>query len=704
MSNCITSGYIPCTKVDKSSQADITALHVHCSTSNCPLNTASGKVDSILVDPSSVNCVVSASGCPIQPVSCSVKGHEVGPTSGHIQSDQCIFVNSRSSDRDDDSFFNTDMFNHDDHQELESCDSKTELSDISYQSNLDLLVGGDCVLEPSLIGLCPMDVRLQPRHFIGGLASQLNISAWEYYLQYESNMEKQTYLRNGIMHGFSIVDSSSDIPQYCCNNYKSVLSTEAFMFVNDLILQEIRQGKYLRVEDQPHCVHALGAIKKKDGTFRPITDCKRPIGSSINNFMDITAQPFSYITVDYVADAMFSDCFMSTVDISAAYRSVSINSDHWTLQGISWSIDGNNSCYYEDTRMCFGLKCAPYIFTQLGNFVVDTMRRLGFHAVFNYIDDFLVMGASFEECQEAQITLITLLGQLGFCVSWNKCSSPSTSTRYLGIVFNSHDMTLSLPEDKLQKLHHELTFFANKKRATKRQIQHLCGILSHSAKVVRGGRTFSRRVIDLLKSLPCGNPRIYLSTGFRKDILWWSHFAETFNGKEKVIHSNLGQGYMFSTDASLSGYGLVCGSDWQAGYFNTEVRPLGADCVASHGHWQNMHADDLSNINHLELIPIYLALKRFAPQWRNQHVICYSDNTQVIAAINKGVSVNEANMELLRGIFWLCATNNTYVTACHVPGVCNVLPDSLSRIMSTNTLYNINVSSLCCSRLISAGQ
>lgn len=52
-------------------------------------------------------------------------------------------------------------------------------------------------------------------------------------------------------------------------------------------------------------------------------------------------------------------------------------------------------------------------------------------------------------------------------------------------------MTLSLPTEKIQKLRSDLEFFKNKYRATKRQIQKLCGCLAHAAKVIYGGQTFS---------------------------------------------------------------------------------------------------------------------------------------------------------------------------------------------------------------------
>ena len=80
------------------------------------------------------------------------------------------------------------------------------------------------------------------------------------------------------------------------------------------------------------------------------------------------------------------------------------------------------------------------------------MDRLGYKTVINYLDDFVVLGNTFQECQLAQTTLITVLGQLGFHVSWKKCSSPNQCTKYLGIIFDSEKMCLRLPQDKVEKL------------------------------------------------------------------------------------------------------------------------------------------------------------------------------------------------------------------------------------------------------------
>lgn len=181
----------------------------------------------------------------------------------------------------------------------------------------------------------------------------------------------------------------------------------------------------------------------------------------------------------------FRDCFSATIDIASAYRSISVNPSHWNLQGVRWKVGGDD-VFLLDTRLCFGLKCAPFIFNQISVFLVRCLMRRGFFGVSNYLDDFLCVDNSFERSQYMQRIFVHLLHFLGFNISWHKCSSPSFITRYLGIEFDSHLMQLGILEDKLAKLYKELEFFRNRSRATCNQIQRLCGILSHCAKVIRG--------------------------------------------------------------------------------------------------------------------------------------------------------------------------------------------------------------------------
>lgn len=162
------------------------------------------------------------------------------------------------------------------------------------------------------------------RHYGGGLSSQMNLEAWCYELSFENDSVLKSYLQRGICSGFSIVDSGSEIAPYICNNYKSIMMEPCYSFIDKLINAELAQGKYVLADDPPICVHALGAVRKANGSFRPITDCRRPEGRSINNFMYDTHQPFTYNTIDFVCSFLFHQCYKCTVDISSAYRSIHV--------------------------------------------------------------------------------------------------------------------------------------------------------------------------------------------------------------------------------------------------------------------------------------------------------------------------------------------------------------------------------------------
>lgn len=225
-------------------------------------------------------------------------------------------------------------------------------------------------------------------HYVGSACSQLYLPAGEYELVHENDGWLSDYILQGVTFGFRIVDDQQVIHSYEQENYSSALLGESGDYVNSLILKELSQGLYARSKVRPKCVHALGAVPKPDGSFRPITDCRQPLGGSIYCHMHFTALKFSYNSVDWISEAMTVGCYMSSIDILQAYRTVSVHPDHWTLQGIKWQINGRTE-YLMDTRVCFGLRCAPFIFTRLSEFVVRCMHRRGFCRVFQYLDDFI---------------------------------------------------------------------------------------------------------------------------------------------------------------------------------------------------------------------------------------------------------------------------------------------------------------------------
>ena len=299
---------------------------------------------------------------------------------------------------------------------------------------------------------------------IGNVRSQLNQGAWLHELSYENDIPLKDYITKGVLHGFDIVDRSAVIPIYHCKNYRSCTNPDNKPIVDKMFIDEISAGKYVVVKEPPRCIHSIGALKKPDGSLRLITDCRLPLYQSINNYMSTTFKEFSYTTIDNVIDFLKPNSYMCTIDISSAYRSIPISADQWCYQGVEWVLDGEK-IFLVDTNLSFGLRCAPYVFTQISNFITRCLMRRGFVQVVNYLDDFICIGQTLSECAEAQRALIRILRSLGFFVNFKKCTSPSTECLYLGIVFNTVTMSVSLPQVKLDKLLNEVNFFRDRSRA-----------------------------------------------------------------------------------------------------------------------------------------------------------------------------------------------------------------------------------------------
>ena len=513
-------------------------------------------------------------------------------------------------------------------------------------------------------------------HIVGGVRAQLKPAGWRELLEsFGDDKQDYHFIMDGVMHGFKIVDADSQIQSYSATNYKSA-TRDAFGFINDLLLSEIDSGKLSVTSVKPTCIHALGAVPKSSGGFRPISDASRPEGRSVNCFMSSTFQHFKFSSIDDICEELTRGAFLAVSDISAAYRSVLIRPEDRQYQGLSWVIDGEEQ-YLSDNFLSFGTRVAPYVFNKMTDLVSRGMRERGY-TCFNYLDDFLLMADTFEECRDAQLSLHKLLRDLGFYIAFKKVSSPAQVQRYLGIDIDTVNMKLALPADKMQKLQQELVFFKGRRKATHRQLQRLCGILSHCSTLVKGGRTFSHRVIGLLKGSPGRSRYVTLTKSFHKDLEWWTDCARWFNGEARIIGGMENHSAAVEMDASGLGYGAVYREDWLAGAWGGSLRGT----KDMHGHYRpspDMHIPD--DINIQELYPLLESLWRWGEQWRNSKVVIFSDNTQVVSAINKGKCENDTSMRIMRRVFWLTVLFNCHLVSVHIPGRSNVVADALSRLL-----------------------
>ena len=119
--------------------------------------------------------------------------------------------------------------------------------------------------------------------------------------------------------------------------------------------------------------------------------------------------------------------------------------------------------YIDDSRLCFGLCLGPSHFDKISGFVYTILADMYNIQAVNYLDDFIVIGATLEEATFAQKVVIKVLRYLGFYILWGKVIPPSQVCRYLGLDIDSVRMEVRLPKDKLEKLIHLLKKYVGKK-------------------------------------------------------------------------------------------------------------------------------------------------------------------------------------------------------------------------------------------------
>ena len=189
------------------------------------------------------------------------------------------------------------------------------------------------------------------------------------------------------------------------------------------------------------------------------------------------------------------------------------------------------TCVGRAVGCAFGCRKSPEIFHRLTQAVKRMMSRRGYEDVFVYLDNFLIVGNTKSACQAAYDTLLQLLKDLGFQISARKLVPPTQCLTFLGVQLDTVRQEMSLPEAKLEELQALISQFAKKHRVNKKQLQRLAGKLNRACRVVFGGRTFLRRVLDTMNALSSRTAKCRLSKEFHQDLHWWDTFLKRFNGK-----------------------------------------------------------------------------------------------------------------------------------------------------------------------------
>ena len=272
-------------------------------------------------------------------------------------------------------------------------------------------------------------------------------------------------------------------------------------------------------------------------------DLSSPEGASVNDGIDSNLCSLKYATVDQAAELMLRlgrGALMAKVDIDQAYRRIPVHPDDRWLLGIRFE-----GATYMDTILPFGLRLAPKVFNAVADALEWICRRRGVINIMHYLDDFFTIGfPQTVECISNLVAMRTVFDDLGVPLAEHKTVGPATSIVFLGVNLDSCNLLLSLPDEKLGDLKALIQSWVGRKVSTARELKSLVGKLENACKVVRPGRSFLRRMIDLLRGVKSNHRLIRLNSSFRSDLLWWHHFLSGW--KQRCPWSRRSQTWWFT--------------------------------------------------------------------------------------------------------------------------------------------------------------
>lgn len=413
-----------------------------------------------------------------------------------------------------------------------------------------------------------------------------------------------------------------------------------------------------------HCkgefLSTIFLVPKPDGSNRLILNLK-----SLNKF--VKADHFKLEDHRTVCNLIQNNFFLASLDLKNAYYLVAINKNYKKF--LRFTFDGD---LYEYNCLPFGLNCAPFIFTKLMKPVLSFLREQGFLSVL-YLDDFLVLGKTFEECQHNVSLTVNFLQTLGFVINRQKSIlRPSQRCRYLGFNYNSVTMSVSIPEDKKPHLLRCITFLLRTHRCKIRLFAQIVGKLVSICPAVRYGWVYTK-LLEREKFLALRRTRgdyaafMTVSSVLDPDLRWWlSHIKNSSNSlRIDFFHLEI-----FS-DASLTGWGMSC----------NETR--------SHGFWSREEKKE--HINYLELKAAFFGLKCCVNNRTNQNILLRIDNTTAIAYINRMGGIQYPKLNLLsREIWQWCERKNHFIFASYINTKDNQIADTESRKFHVETEWELN--------------
>lgn len=477
------------------------------------------------------------------------------------------------------------------------------------------------------------------------------------YLPQWQRITKDPYVLQCI-EGYQIRFDSPPVQSRCP---KPVFDEKTLGDLGQAISELLKKGAIEQCQPTPkQFLSSYFLVPKKEGLARFVLNLK-----SLNKF--IKTDHFKMEDLRTAMKLVDKGSFMTSIDLKDAYFLVKVhNRSRKYLRFIF------QNQLFQFTCLPFGLSLSPFVFTKILKPVVATLRSKGFLSCI-YLDDILCIASSKELCRGNTQNTIQALEGLGFVLNQEKCClEPDTRRKYLGFIIDSMTMTVEPTPEKRQSLGCLVRKWSKRSKCSIRELAHLIGSLVACCPGIEYSKAHIKlfeiaEIEALTESEGDFDAKMCLPAGLQADFRWW---AENLTASRRKIRNQNYDLEIFS-DASTTGWRASCNGE------------------STHGFWSTI--ERIFNINHLELLAAFYALKCFAKRLENKQILLRIDNTTALAYINKMGGTHVLALDSIAKQIWgWCEARQLWLYASYIPSKENVEADRESRVENDTTEWELH--------------
>ena len=400
--------------------------------------------------------------------------------------------------------------------------------------------------------------------------------------------------------------------------------------VNEMVTDMLQQGVIRR--SQSPWASPIVLVAKKDSSTRFCVDYRR-----LNSETKLDVFPLPRI--DDTLDLLSNSRYFTTLDLASGYWQVRMAPDSTEKTAFV-----THSGLYEFVVMPFGLCNTPATFQRLMEIVLDGLAR---DICVVYLDDILIVGATFEEHQRHLRKVLDRLQEAGLRLKPSKCHIARRQVEYLGYVVSEQGITTD--PRKIE---------AVKAISVPSNLKGLRSFL--------GMASYYRRFIPNFSAV--AHPLFALT---RKDVefLWTPTCQQAFETLKRLLTEapllafpNFSADFMLETDASGVGLGAVLAQKQEDGL----TRPIAFASRTLQKHEANY------GITELEALGVVWAVRHFWHYLYGHRCDVFTDHEALKSLLN----TPQPSGKLAR---WGMASQELDIHIHYRPGKKNANADCLSR-------------------------